>query len=343
MFSVAGSHGGDEVHKYERIYSAAKYFLASVSIHGANLQQLSEIENMKHLSLLAIACMLRLFSEAQVAPPNVLIVIAHPDDESGIDATVYKITHELHGNVDLALITNGEGGYKYSTLAEAYYNLELTDEKVGRANLPRIRKQELMNAGKIIGIRNYFFMDQWDRKYTTDERDPLDTAWDVGLVMVQLRRIMMNVKYDYVFCLLPLPETHGHHKAATILALQTVEQLPEEQKPIILGNSTSNKSDTARTVFEQLKDYKETAINKNAPVFMLDRTVKFGYKNTLDYMTILNWCIAEHKSQGTMQGQYNKGDFENFWYFNINSEKGIEKTRLLFEELKKVPYPSKTY
>lgn len=297
---------------------------------------------MKSFLILIIQVFLGVTVYAQIAP-NVLIVIAHPDDETGFAATVYKITHELHGNVDLALITNGEGGYKYSTLAEDYYHLELTDEKVGRENLPRIRKQELMNAGKIIGIRNYFFMDQWDRKYTTDERDPLDTAWDVGLVMVQLRRIMMNVKYDFVFCLLPVPETHGHHKAATMLALQTADQLPEEQKPIVLGVTDSNKDDTIHTAFEQLKDYKETAIEKNAPLFTMDRTTKFGFKKSLDYKVIVNWEIAEHKSQGTMQLVMNRGDFENFWYFKINGNKGIEKTRLLFEELKKVPYPTKTY
>ena len=123
---------------------------------------------MKKFICLILAFSLLSVVKAQT-PPTVLIVIAHPDDETGFAATVYKITHELHGNVDLALITNGEGGYKYSTLAEDYYHLELTDEKVGRENLPRIRKQELMNAGKIIGIRNYFFLDQWDRKYTTNE------------------------------------------------------------------------------------------------------------------------------------------------------------------------------
>jgi LmbE family N-acetylglucosaminyl deacetylase len=298
------------------------------------------------MKLFAFLCLLMLaFSAApaQTAGPKVLLVNAHPDDESGSDATVYKITHDLHGTVDLVLITNGEGGYKYSTLAESYYGLELTDEKVGRANLPRIRKQEMMNAGKILGIRNYFFLDQWDRKYTTDEHDPLDTAWDVGMVMVQLRRIMMTEKYDYVFCLLPLPGTHGHHKAATMLALQTVEQLPAGQKPIVLGCSTSEKNDSVKTVFDQLKNYKETAINKNAPVFSFDRTVKFGYNNKLDYKVIVNWAIAEHKSQGTVQITMNDGDYENFWYFALNDESGIEKTRQLFEELKKVPYLVKTY
>ena len=278
---------------------------------------------------------------AQNGSPSILIVTAHPDDETTFDATVYKVVHELHGTADLALITNGEGGYKYSTLAEDYYHLELTDEKIGRANLPRIRKQELMNSGKIIGIRNYFFMDQWDHKYTTNERDPLDTAWDVGLVLVQLRRIMMNTKYDFVFCLLPVPETHGQHKAAAILALQTVEQLPEDHKPIILGVNSSMKTDSVHVIFSQLNDYKETAINKAAPIFVTDRTTKFGYKNSLDYNMIVNWAIAEHKSQGTMK--MNNGDLENFWYFAINSDKGIEKTIHLFEELKNFTYPVKTY
>ncbi|CAN5503148.1 hypothetical protein BH11BAC1_BH11BAC1_01140 [soil metagenome] len=298
---------------------------------------------MRQFILLILAISVRITVMAQTTPPSVLIITAHPDDETAFDATVYKITHELHGKVDLALVTNGEGGYKYSTLAEAYYGLELTDEKIGRENLPRIRKQELMNAGKILGIRNYFFMDQLDRKYTTDERDPLDTAWDVGLIMVQLRRIMMNTKYDYVFCLLPTPGTHGHHKAATMLALQCVEQLPEENKPIVLAGSTSSKSDTVPFVFKQLKDYRETAIKENVPLFMFDRSAKFGYKDALSYKIVVNWAVAEHKSQGTIQNELYRDDLENFWYFNINSEKGIEKTRLLFEALKKIPYTVKTY
>jgi LmbE family N-acetylglucosaminyl deacetylase len=275
--------------------------------------------------------------------PSVLIVIAHPDDETGCAATVYKITHELKGFVDLALITNGEGGYKYSTLAEDYYHLELTDEKVGRENLPRIRKTELMNAGKIIGIRNYFFLDQWDRKYTTDERDPLDTAWDVALVKKRLGDIMLKGKYDFIFCLLPVPETHGHHKAATMLALECVLATPKERRPVILGVSDSEKKDTAKTEFSQLKEYTITAVNKNVAPFVLDRTVKFGFKNSLDYKIIVNWEIAEHKSQGTVQTAMNRGDLENFWYFKINDDSGIEKTKKLFDELKKVPYPSKTY
>jgi LmbE family N-acetylglucosaminyl deacetylase len=277
------------------------------------------------------------------APPKVLIVIAHPDDETGFAATVYKITHEMKGVVDLLLVTNGEGGYKYSTLAESIYGLELTDEKVGREQLPRIRKMELMNAGKIIGVRNYFFLDQTDAHYTTDEREPLDTSWDVALVQKKMKEIMTKTKYDFVFCLLPDPGTHGGHKAATLLALRTVKDLPAPQKPIVLGCTVTQKTDTAKNKYTQLKDYSESKLKKDVAAFQMDRTTKFGFKKSLDYKVIVNWEIAEHKSQGTMQLAMNMGDIENFWFFDINDNSGIEKCKKLFEELKKVPYPSKTY
>jgi LmbE family N-acetylglucosaminyl deacetylase len=296
---------------------------------------------MLHRTFLLLALLFTGTLYAQQAP-RVLIVIAHPDDETGFAATVYKITHELKGTVDLLLVTNGEGGYKYSTLAESIYGLELTDEKVGREHLPRIRKMELMNAGKIIGIRNYFFLDQTDAHYTTDEREPLDTSWDVALVQKRMKEIMSKTRYDYVFCLLPDPGTHGGHKAATLLALRTVKDLPASQKPIVLGCTVTQKNDTAKNKFSQLKDYSESKL-KDAMPFQVDRTAKFGFKKSLDYKVIVNWEIAEHKSQGTMQLAMNMGDIENFWYFDINEASGMEKCRKLFEELKKVPYPSKTY
>jgi len=89
--------------------------------------------------------------------PRVLVVMAHPDDESILSVTLYKIAKEQHGTVDLFVITNGEAGYKYSLLAEQYYGVPLTVEKVGRALLPDIRKKELKDAGRILGVSKYYF------------------------------------------------------------------------------------------------------------------------------------------------------------------------------------------
>lgn len=279
----------------------------------------------------------------QSAAPRVLIVMAHPDDETGFAATVYKITQELHGVADLFVVTNGEGGYKYSTLAEAYYGKELTNEKVGREFLPQIRKQELQLAGKIIGIRNFFFLDQKDAKYGLDEHEPLDTSWHVAQVAQRLNDVLLADHYDFIFCLLPTLGTHGGHKAATLLALRAVRDLKGHKKPIILGAGVGRKSDTSITKFSQLKNYPETKTITDTPSFIFDRTVKFGFKSALDYRIIVNWEIAEHKSQGSMQLAMNMGEIEQFWYFSLNGTDGLTKTKALFEQLKRVPYPAKTY
>jgi N-acetylglucosamine malate deacetylase 2 len=291
--------------------------------------------------LLFVVCCLG-YNSSHAQGPKVLIVIAHPDDESTFSATIYKITKEMHGSADLVCITNGEGGYKYSTLAEAYYGLELTDEKIGRENLPRIRKQELMNAGNIIGIKNFFFLDQKDAHYGLDEHEPLDTSWDVPFVWRRLTQIMTKGQYDFVFCVLPTAGTHGGHKAATILALRTAAEVPLTNKPIVLAASNSTKGDTLRHV-QQLGDYKETAVLYDTASFLFDRTVAFGYNKQLNYKIVVNWEIAEHRSQGTVQMAMNKGDYETFWFFKQNSIDGFEKSRKLFEDLKFIPYPIKSY
>ncbi len=300
--------------------------------------------SMKKFCFLFLLSLAVLLTQAQTKTgPKVLVVTAHPDDETAMAATIYKITHELNGLVDQCVITNGEAGYKYSTLAEAYYGLELTDEKVGRENLPRIRKQELINAGKIIGTNNIFFLDQKDARYGLDEHEPLDTTWNVGLVTTRLKEIMTNTKYDFLFCLLPVPETHAHHKAATILALRTVQSLPENKRPVVLGVTGSSLKDTAAVTFTQLKNYNETKVEGNTFMFSFDKTVPFGYKNKLTYKIIVNWEIAEHKSQGTMQLFMNQGDFENYWFFAVNKPEDKAKCKELFEELKKIPYKPKEY
>ncbi|MCE7935343.1 MAG: PIG-L family deacetylase [Chlorobi bacterium CHB2] len=275
---------------------------------------------------------------------KVLLVNAHPDDESGCAATVYKITHDLKGVVDLAVITNGEAGYKYSTLAESIYGMELTEEAVGREFLPTIRKRELMNGGKWVGIRNYYFMEQKDTRYSTDPSEVMNTGvWNLAQVKQRLTEIILRERYDYIFCLLPTDGTHGHHKSATILALQTVQELPAEQRPVVLGVSDSTKGDTAATRFSMLAKYPETKVSSGKPSFFFDRTVKFGFKNALDYKIVVNWLIAEHKSQGTMQTGMNRGDIEQFWFFDINDPAKMEETKQLFERLKPIPFPKKEY
>lgn len=305
------------------------------------------IKNMRTLFLFFILS-LSIFSKtkAQQLDSNnikVLIVIAHPDDETGCAATVYKLTHDYKAKVDLVCITNGEGGYKYSTLGNEFYGIELTDPKIGRQYLPAIRKRELMSAGKMLGIRNFFFFDQFDDKYGLNPKAPLDTFWNIAIVKTRLTEIMTKEKYDFVFCLLPTPATHAHHKAATIMALRTIKELPENNKPVILGMDVKNETDTMHQKFTVLENYNETKLRADALHFDFNRNQKFGFKNALDYHIVANWEIAEHKSQGTMQLAAGKGDIESFYFFELNNESKIAKTKQLFEWLKINHYPVLKY
>lgn len=282
---------------------------------------------------------------SQEFPPKILVVTAHPDDDASFAAANYKIIHDLKGTVDIALITNGEGGYKYSTLAKDIYGLDLTDEEVGRKYLPEIRRKELEAGGKIIGIRNYYYFDQKDHRYITsaDIKEILDSnIWDLTFVRNKLTDIIQTEKYDYVFILTPSLGTHAHHSSAGILALEVVNALDSNTRPIVLGSTGSNKTDTVKFIYKGFEGFPITNVSDTIP-FQFDRTQKFSYKDALDYKIIVNWLIAEHKSQGTMQLLMNRGDIENYWYFNINRRSGLEKTQELFDKLKINYYPKKEY
>lgn len=273
------------------------------------------------------------------------MVTAHPDDDAVFAATNYKIVHDLGGTVDLALVTNGEGGYKYSTLAESIYGLELTDEVIGREHLPGIRQKELEKGGAIVGIRNYYYLNQKDHRYITsaDIREVLDSnIWDTDYVRNFLRDLIAKEQYDYLFILAPSLGTHAHHSAASILSLQAVDMLASEYRPVVLAGTSSRKTDTLRTTYKGFEPYPITAVSDTVPL-VFDRTSKFGYRDALDYKIIVNWLIAEHKSQGTMQLLMNQGDYENFWFFDINDASKKKDAEELFDRLKVNNFKVKEY
>lgn len=298
-------------------------------------------------SLIAFVCA-ALFAPAVVAAQTdsslrVLAVTAHADDHAAFAATIYKLTHELGAKVDLVVITNGEAGYKYSTLAEAYYGMELTKPEIGRRYLPEIRRKEAIAGGKILGIRNFFFLHQPDKAFTLSADTVLQFHWDKSAVESRLRKIILAGRYDYILALLPSEGTHGGHKAATIEALTVVSALPPDRRPTVLGESDSNKGDSVSVRFTGLPGFPVTSVRAGMPAFHVDRTQKFGYRDALDYRIVVNWMIAEHKSQGTMQMLMNVGEVEDFWFFDVNDSSALGRTKRLFDRLAEMHYPRKVY
>lgn len=267
--------------------------------------------------------------------PKILLVTAHPDDDALFSATVFKTTHLLDGDVDLAVLTNGEGGYTYSTIGNYIYGKQLDKEEVGREYLPGIRKKEVMAGGEIVGIRNYFFFDQVDDEFSLDVNRPLNN-WNIEWIKNKFQDILSRGNYDFIFTMMPVNETHAHHKASALLILQAVRNLDASSRPIVLSTTIlREKADS--TSYKMLKGYPITKIDRDIDPFEFDRTQTFGHNDRLDYNIIANWVIAEHKSQGTMQQFMDVGKVEQYWYYDLNRPEGVAKTRNFFEAVNAAP------
>lgn len=268
--------------------------------------------------------------------PKVLVITAHPDDETGFSVSLFKITHELNGIVDMAVMTDGGGGFADSQLGAMYYGLNLTDSLTARDHLPLIRKQEILDAAKIMGIRNIHFMEQPDDWYTTDPTPYISGKnWNIPLIESRLDKILQDRTYDFVFTMLPHEGQHGHHKTAVLMALRALKRMNSSNKPIILAGSPATLG-VKPLEFVALKGFPETKIKPNVPYFTLNRAFRFKENDKLSYKIVADWVISAYKSQGAIQeNAIHKTDLEVYRYFDINDASGVKKVEKLFIDLAK--------
>lgn len=251
-------------------------------------------------------------------PPKVLLVVAHPDDEYYFAAAVYRIARELDGVVDQVVITNGGGGHRFSSLAEKIYGVSLTGESSGRDRLAEIRRRETLAAGRILGIRNHHFLEENDQCFTLSADDALGEGWDCARVREGVRELILREDYDFVFTMLPSSTTHGHHQAATLLVLDVVEDLPPKQRPVLFAGEPGRSTHSVR--FCGLPGFPLSQPVRSEAEFIFDRRRVLDYGGALRYEIVVNWVIAEHKSQGMFQNDVGKHDVERFWRFSLGPE-----------------------
>jgi LmbE family N-acetylglucosaminyl deacetylase len=267
--------------------------------------------------------LLSVFAAAET-PGKTLLVVAHPDDEYYFAATVYRMAVQLHGRVDELIITDGEGGFRYSTLAEPYYKKSLTVEAIGREDLPAIRRKEALNAGRILGIKRHYFLNQKDENFTIDPDDGAKHGWNSELIERRIAALVKKEHYRYVFSILPRSTTHGHHQAAMALAATALQDLPENSRPVLLG------FDTDATDFIPRQDVHDPERWATTYAYAFDRTAKFGFHNALNYQIVVDWMIAEHKSQGLLQTMCDKEPVEHIWIESESTTEAQVAARSLF-------------
>jgi LmbE family N-acetylglucosaminyl deacetylase len=253
-------------------------------------------------------------------PPKVLVVVAHPDDESECAATLFRVTHELGGSVDQVVITDGASGHQDSTLAQQYYNLPRSNSF--RKKLGSLRRQELRRAGRILGIGHFHFLGQRDTGFTLSADEGFE-AWDTARIRKTLGRILTRGNYDAVFLLLPTPETHGHHQSVAIIALDAVSDVEAQIRPAVLGIQTVSSEISDTRLFSGLEKYPITRTAHAKPIWSFSRKLPMRCNSALDYSVVVNWTIAEHKTQGMFQMEFGRRTTELYWLFEVSGYQGM--------------------
>lgn len=149
---------------------------------------------------------------------DVLVVVAHEDDEVMIAGYLAKLAQDEHKRIAVVYVTNGDGG------GNAVGN------EAGAA-LGQERQMEARRALESIGIENVWFLNQHD----TPNQNVLFSLghWDHGHVLGGLVRLMRITRPDVVVTWLPDPvsgENHADHQASSVVAVEAFDAAGDETK-----------------------------------------------------------------------------------------------------------------
>ena len=281
--------------------------------------------------------------------PRVLAIVAHPDDELAFAGTLFKTATHLGGACEVLTITDGQGGFKYSTIGALLHGLDLTDEAVGRRELPRLRLAEQVESARLIGVRALHYLGECDHRYTTELSEVLGASarvWDLARVRGALQKRLSQGLYDFVLVLSPTAATHAHHQAATLLALEAAARLPDESRPAVLcveveSGPQGDTSDPPRVPQATLAGHPLGRVADGPWVF--DRTQKFGHRQRLDYRIVVNAAIARHTTQGSMQLLVGRGEREQYWLLGRPPPDARERCDAWFAGLAEPQFKPRTY
>lgn len=142
---------------------------------------------------------------------DILVVVAHPDDEGGVTPYLARAIYDEHKRVAVVFATRGgSGGNDYS-------------REHGPA-LADTREQEAHAACAKLGITNVWFLDGKD----TASQNVLNSLanWGHGANLEALVRIVRLTRPEVIITWLPgifIGENHGDHQAAGVLATEAFD------------------------------------------------------------------------------------------------------------------------
>ncbi|MEO8426511.1 MAG: PIG-L family deacetylase [Verrucomicrobiota bacterium] len=145
---------------------------------------------------------------AELLKTDIMGVFAHPDDETGIAATLANYSLGKGKIVANVYCTRGEGGGN------------MVGTQWG-ASLGILREAELRDCLGRLGVRYCYFLDQEDFFYTESVAATLQ-KWGKDETLRRLVRLVRALRPEVIVTMnpAPTPGQHGHHQAAAVLATE---------------------------------------------------------------------------------------------------------------------------
>jgi hypothetical protein len=108
-----------------------------------------------------------------------------------------------------------------------------------------------------------------------------------------------------------------------------------------LGARTAASETELPESFSELDGFPLTRTTSSEPAWTFDsgvardasaeRRTPLKCHHALNYSIVVNWVIAEHKSQGIFQMEYGRRTREYFWLFEIGSPSGVARWRTFLQ------------
>ncbi|WP_040206828.1 bacillithiol biosynthesis deacetylase BshB2 [Neobacillus jeddahensis] len=151
---------------------------------------------------------------------HVLVVFPHPDDEAfGVSGTI--ATHVQNGTpVTYACLTLGEMGRNMG-------NPPFTN----RENLPKIRKAELQEAARALGIQDLRMLGFRDKTIEFEDEEKLTNT---------ITAIIEEVNPSLIITFYPGYSVHPDHDATGAAVVRAVEKMPVTARPTLHCVAFSN-------------------------------------------------------------------------------------------------------
>lgn len=144
---------------------------------------------------------------------RILVVLPHPDDEAfGASGTLAKLVDQ-GATITYACLTLGEMGRNMGIPPFA-----------SRITLPSIRKKELEESCRVIGIQDLRMLGFHDKMVEFEEHGVLDGA---------VSALLEEVNPSLVITFYPGYSVHPDHDATGAAVIRTIQNLPEEKRPLV--------------------------------------------------------------------------------------------------------------